>query len=181
MCFILTASLSAPHMHAHCLEALKDHLKPGNKVLDIGSGSGILTACMAEMVGPKGMVVGMDHFEGLVDMSVENIKREGKQSYLTSGRVKMVVGDGREGYDKLAPTTPSTWGRRPPCCPRRWWTSWPPGAGLSSRWGWKGIFKPWARSTRPRTGGWRSGSWWGSGMSPSQAGSSRASRLNIFL
>ena len=90
-------------MHAHCLEALKDHLKPGNKVLDIGSGSGILTACMAEMVGPKGMVVGMDHFEGLVDMSVENIKRDGKQSYLTSGRVKMVVGDGREGYDKLAP------------------------------------------------------------------------------
>jgi len=36
------ATISAPHMHAHALELLKDHLKPGNKVLDVGAGSGYL-------------------------------------------------------------------------------------------------------------------------------------------
>jgi hypothetical protein len=34
------ATISAPHMHAHCLEILKDHLVPGASALDIGSGSG---------------------------------------------------------------------------------------------------------------------------------------------
>lgn len=41
---------SAPHMHAHALELLKDHLKEGCKALDVGSGSGYLTVCMAMMV-----------------------------------------------------------------------------------------------------------------------------------
>ncbi|VDQ08172.1 unnamed protein product [Trichobilharzia regenti] len=44
------ATISAPHMHAHALEALRDHLKPGSHALDVGSGSGYLTACMALMV-----------------------------------------------------------------------------------------------------------------------------------
>ena len=34
--------ISAPHMHAYPLEYLKEFLKPGNKCLDIGSGSGYL-------------------------------------------------------------------------------------------------------------------------------------------
>ena len=34
--------ISAPHMHAYPLEYLKDNLKEGKKVLDIGSGSGYL-------------------------------------------------------------------------------------------------------------------------------------------
>ena len=33
------ATISAPHMHATCLELLKEHLKPGMCVLDVGSGS----------------------------------------------------------------------------------------------------------------------------------------------
>lgn len=45
------ATISAPHMHAHCLEVLKNHLRPGSKVLDVGSGSGYLSACFARMVG----------------------------------------------------------------------------------------------------------------------------------
>ena len=43
-------TISAPHMHAYALEVLKDHLKEGSKALDVGSGSGYLTACMAMMV-----------------------------------------------------------------------------------------------------------------------------------
>ena len=37
--------------HAHALELLKDQLGDGMKALDVGSGSGYLTACMAHMVG----------------------------------------------------------------------------------------------------------------------------------
>jgi protein-L-isoaspartate(D-aspartate) O-methyltransferase len=36
------ATISAPHMHAYALEYLKDFLKPGGRVLDIGAGSGYL-------------------------------------------------------------------------------------------------------------------------------------------
>merc|ERR1712112_302606 len=63
-------TISAPHMHAHALELLKDHLKPGCRALDVGSGSGYLTACMAHMVGEQGLVVGIDHIAQLVDASL---------------------------------------------------------------------------------------------------------------
>ena len=36
--------------HAHALELLSEHLQPGMKALDVGSGSGYLTACMAILV-----------------------------------------------------------------------------------------------------------------------------------
>lgn len=36
--------------HAHALELLKEQLAPGKKALDVGSGSGYLTACFALMV-----------------------------------------------------------------------------------------------------------------------------------
>ncbi|XP_071617980.1 LOW QUALITY PROTEIN: protein-L-isoaspartate(D-aspartate) O-methyltransferase-like [Heliangelus exortis] len=48
------ATISAPHMHAHALELLKDQLVEGGKALDVGSGSGYLTACFARMMGPTG-------------------------------------------------------------------------------------------------------------------------------
>ena len=36
-------TISAPHMHAMCLEALSAQLKPGARALDVGSGTGYLT------------------------------------------------------------------------------------------------------------------------------------------
>lgn len=47
-------TISAPHMHAHALELLKNQLANGTKALDVGSGSGYLTACMAKVMGTKG-------------------------------------------------------------------------------------------------------------------------------
>lgn len=32
------ATISAPHMHASCLELLEKHLQPGMRTLDVGSG-----------------------------------------------------------------------------------------------------------------------------------------------
>ncbi|KAK6640389.1 Protein-L-isoaspartate(D-aspartate) O-methyltransferase [Polyplax serrata] len=95
-------TISAPHMHAHALELLKDHLKEGEKALDVGSGSGYLTVCMALMVGEKGKAVGIDHIAELVDSATENVQRD-KPELLKSGRVKFIVGDGRKGYPDEGP------------------------------------------------------------------------------
>mgnify|MGYP006101174903 FL=1 len=37
-------TISAPHMHAYCLEWSEKNLVPGAKVLDVGCGSGYLLA-----------------------------------------------------------------------------------------------------------------------------------------
>nr|ACO11150.1 Protein-L-isoaspartateD-aspartate O-methyltransferase [Caligus rogercresseyi] len=96
------ATISAPHMHAFALEYLTNHLKEGNKVLDVGSGSGYLTACFALMVGPSGKAVGIDHVDDLVEKGRDNIQKD-QPELLSSGRVKLVVGDGRKGYASEGP------------------------------------------------------------------------------
>ena len=48
------------------------------------------------MVGPQGKVVGIDHIKELVDWSESNVKKNHRD--LLGGRVKLVVGDGRQGY-----------------------------------------------------------------------------------
>ncbi|KXJ09381.1 protein-L-isoaspartate(D-aspartate) O-methyltransferase [Exaiptasia diaphana] len=95
-------TISAPHMHAHALEMLKDELVEGATVLDVGSGSGYLTAAMAIMVGKTGKVVGIDHIPELVDLSRENIKK-GNADLLEDKRVILVLGDGREGHAQEGP------------------------------------------------------------------------------
>ncbi|XP_026561440.1 protein-L-isoaspartate(D-aspartate) O-methyltransferase [Pseudonaja textilis] len=96
------ATISAPHMHAYALELLYEQLHEGAKALDVGSGSGILTSCFARMVGAKGQVVGIDHIKELVDDSINNVKKD-DPLLLSSGRVKLIVGDGRLGYPEEAP------------------------------------------------------------------------------
>lgn len=97
-------TISAPHMHAHALELLANHITEGAHVLDVGSGSGYLTACMALMVGETGVAVGIDHIEELIEMSVENVKKDPKTAaLLEKGQLKFFVGDGRRGYEEFAP------------------------------------------------------------------------------
>lgn len=95
-------TISAPHMHAHALELLSDKLTEGSRALDVGSGSGYLTVCMALMVGETGKAVGIDHIDELVNFSIANVEKD-KPELLTSDRVKLVVGDGRKGYLEYAP------------------------------------------------------------------------------
>lgn len=91
------ATISAPHMHAHCLEVLRPWLKPGARVLDVGSGTGYLTALFAEFVGKKGLVVGVDHIPALVAQSEKNIRADGKARLLDDGIVVLAAADGRFG------------------------------------------------------------------------------------
>ncbi|XP_003386326.3 PREDICTED: protein-L-isoaspartate(D-aspartate) O-methyltransferase-like [Amphimedon queenslandica] len=96
------ATISAPHMHAHALEVLKDHLVEGGRVLDVGSGSGYLTACMAIMVGSTGCAVGIEHIKELNDQGKLNVNKNNKH-LMESDRLRLIEGDGRLGYPDLAP------------------------------------------------------------------------------
>ncbi|KAL1800316.1 hypothetical protein ACET3X_000658 [Alternaria dauci] len=98
------ATISAPHMHASACETLLDYLQPGAKVLDVGSGSGYLTAVLANLVAPNGTVIGIDHIQALNDLADSNMRKsEEGQRMLESGRVKFVTGDGRKGWAEGAP------------------------------------------------------------------------------
>ena len=96
------ATISAPHMHAHALELLKDQLKEGASVLDVGSGSGYLTACIAHMIGETGCAIGIEHIDKLNDMAVKNVQKDNPE-LLKSERVMLITGDGRKGYPDKAP------------------------------------------------------------------------------
>ncbi len=95
-------TISAPHMHAYALEMLRDKLVPGARILDVGSGSGYLTACMARLVQPGGKVIGIEHIPQLVDLSLKNIAKNGR-SLLEDGTLEIILGDGRLGYPKGGP------------------------------------------------------------------------------
>ncbi|KAM3387677.1 hypothetical protein ACQJBY_010491 [Aegilops geniculata] len=97
------ATISAPHMHATCLELLKDHLQPGMHALDVGSGSGYLTACFAMMVGPEGRAVGIEHIPELVVASTENVERSAAAALMKDGSLSFHVSDGRLGWPDAAP------------------------------------------------------------------------------
>ena len=98
------ATISAPHMHASACETLLPYLHPGAKVLDIGSGSGYLTAVLANLIGPSGTVIGIDHIQPLVTMAQSNMeKSEAGRQMLDSGQVSFVKGDGRKGWKEGAP------------------------------------------------------------------------------
>lgn len=95
------ATISAPHIHAIILELLKPNLTEGAKVLDIGSGSGYLTICMALMIGTNGRAIGIDHVNHLIFRSRRQIRQHFR--YLTTSRVKFLHGDGRLGYSREGP------------------------------------------------------------------------------
>ncbi|CAM9001326.1 unnamed protein product [Rhodiola kirilowii] len=97
------ATISAPHMHAMCLELLEKYLQPGMCALDIGSGTGYLTACFAMMVGPEGRAIGVEHIPELAASSIENIQKSKAAPMLKDGSLAIHVGDGRLGWPEFAP------------------------------------------------------------------------------
>lgn len=71
------------------MEKLKNQLIPGEKALDVGSGSGYLTACMAIMLGEQGRVVGIDHIPELVALATKNLNHD-NPGLLKSERIKLL-------------------------------------------------------------------------------------------
>jgi len=101
------ATISAPHMHATCLELLVGYLRPDSNALDVGSGSGYLAAAMAMLMAdggqPQGKVLGVEHLEELVRDSERNIATE--RNRILDRTVVLRHGDGRLGDAEHAPYT----------------------------------------------------------------------------
>ena len=91
-------TISQPFTVAFMFELLQP--EEGNKVLDIGSGSGWTTALLAEIVGKDGKVYGIEKIEELKKFGEENIK---KYDFIKEGRVEMFLGDGTKGLLDKAP------------------------------------------------------------------------------
>ena len=94
--------ISAPHLHAYCLEALKDYLTEGSTALDIGFGSGYLTVAMSKMMNDKGKVIGIEHIKDLYNWGMNNISKH-HQNLIDNKTIELILGDGRLGYKNMAP------------------------------------------------------------------------------
>ncbi|CAI5500000.1 unnamed protein product [Closterium sp. Naga37s-1] len=162
------ATISAPHMHAQCLELLENHLQvnfeiclagevhvqhtchrslhlflfshippnlspnpslttpsipslcgcflsvaahptplllqqPGMRALDVGSGTGYLTACFGLLLAPTGKAVGVEHIPELVERSKRDVARSAAGHLLESGVIALHAGDGRQGWPHDSP------------------------------------------------------------------------------
>ncbi len=89
------ATISAPHMHCIYLHALE--LKEGDKVLEVGFGSGILLAYIREIVGKKGKIIGMEINPETFKFGKRNLRKAGYKD------IKLILGDGSKGSAKEAP------------------------------------------------------------------------------
>jgi len=91
-------TISQPLVVAFMLEKLEP--KAGNKILDVGSGSGWTSALLAHIVGTNGKIIGIEIVPDLRELGENNARKYG---FIAQDRVKFILGDGRKGYPQEAP------------------------------------------------------------------------------
>jgi protein-L-isoaspartate(D-aspartate) O-methyltransferase len=96
-------TISAPHIVAIMNEALQ--LQTGQKILEVGAGSGWHAATLAEIIAPKeaprsewGHVYTVEINQTLADVARKNIMNTGY-----SDRISIILGDGSKGCPEKAP------------------------------------------------------------------------------
>jgi protein-L-isoaspartate(D-aspartate) O-methyltransferase len=94
-------TISAPHMNVMMCQILE--LEEGDKLLEVGTGSGYHAALCAEIIAPEGSdnpghVFTIERHEDLAEKARRNLKQTGYEN-----RITVVVGDGTLGYEKEAP------------------------------------------------------------------------------
>ena len=110
-------TISQPLVVAFMLELLQP--QPGDKILDVGSGSGWTSALLSKIVGKEGKVIAIDIVPELVEFSKKNVAKynflapyrtegsgAGIEKGLPAGRqgiVEFICTDGSKGYKKEAP------------------------------------------------------------------------------
>jgi len=91
-------TISQPLVVAFMIELLEP--KEGEKILDVGSGSGWTTALLAELVGEMGKVVAVELIPELKTFGESNV---GKYDFIKRGIAQFICGDGSKGCEKQAP------------------------------------------------------------------------------
>jgi protein-L-isoaspartate(D-aspartate) O-methyltransferase len=86
---------SQPSTIAFMLEKLRP--KKGDKVLEIGTGSGYLTALLAVLVGKNGKVFSVEYFPKLREFAESNLR------HYNFKNIKLLTGDGKNGLLEEAP------------------------------------------------------------------------------
>ena len=88
-------TISQPLTVAFMLELLQP--EEGDKILDIGSGSGWTTALLAEIAGEKGKVIAIEVIKEVKEFGEKNVKKYGFEN------IDYVLGDGTKGFKKCSP------------------------------------------------------------------------------
>ena len=103
-------TISQPLVVAFMIEELQP--QKGEKILDIGSGSGWTTALLAEIIaaqkeraspegrGKEGKVIAIEIVPELLAFGKQNVER---YNFVEKGITEFILGDGSKGYEKEAP------------------------------------------------------------------------------
>lgn len=86
---------SQPSTIAFMLEKLQS--QRGEKVLEVGTGSGYLTALLSVLVGESGKVFSIEYFPELKEFAESNLRRYDFKN------IVLLTGDGKDGLPKEAP------------------------------------------------------------------------------
>jgi len=93
----LGQTISQPLVVAFMLEQLQP--QPGDKILDVGSGSGWTTALLAEIIGSRGKVIAIEVIPELMEFGKKNVE---KYNFVEKGVVEFICADGSKGYPNIA-------------------------------------------------------------------------------
>ena len=88
-------TISQPLVVSFMLEQLQP--ESGDKILDVGSGSGWTSVLLGQIVGPKGKVTALEAVRELKEFGERNSAR------YKFGQVQFILGDGSKGYEREAP------------------------------------------------------------------------------
>ena len=91
-------TISQPLTVAFMLELLEP--KPDEKILEVGAGSGWVSALLAQVVGENGRVYAIERVPEICKFGKQNIA---KYNFIEKGIVNFVCGDASKGYFKKAP------------------------------------------------------------------------------
>lgn len=88
-------TISQPYTVAFMAELLDP--RPGNHVLEIGSGSGYNAAVLRELVGSSGKIITIERIPQLAEMAQYNLHQAGYED------VEVLQGDGKLGHPDVSP------------------------------------------------------------------------------